>query len=135
MLCKDCRNSSVGFYCRRCAYQGVRNVRFWKICHALFSWTTCFEIRPFGLLPTSCVTFLLKLWKSMKVCLDIFMFFFNSHPLSLNKIFSESPLWVNPENVVDELINQKLWNLFKDIFSFHVSIYFLILLVLRMFFK
>ena len=33
---------------RTCAYQGVRNVRFWKIWHDLFSWNTRFEIRPFA---------------------------------------------------------------------------------------
>ena len=39
---------------RMCAYQGVRNVCFseWR---ALFSCNTRFEIRPFALLPTSCV--------------------------------------------------------------------------------
>ena len=36
-----------------CAYQGVRNVRFWKIWHALFPWNTRFDIRPFALLPTT----------------------------------------------------------------------------------
>ena len=37
---------------RRCAYQGLRNVVFWKIWCALYSWNTRFEIRPFALLPT-----------------------------------------------------------------------------------
>ena len=37
------------------AYQGVKNVRFFrKICLALFSWNIRFEMRPFALLPTIC---------------------------------------------------------------------------------
>ena len=39
---------------RTCAYQGVKNVRFFrKIWRAFFFWNTRFEIRPFALLPTS----------------------------------------------------------------------------------
>ena len=34
------------------AYQGVKNVHFWEIWRALFSWNTRFEIRPSALLPT-----------------------------------------------------------------------------------
>ena len=40
---------------RTCTYQGVRMFvfrNFRKIWHALFSWNTHFEIRPFALLPT-----------------------------------------------------------------------------------
>ena len=40
---------------RTCAYQGVKNVRFFrKIWRAFFFWNTRFEIRPFALLPTNC---------------------------------------------------------------------------------
>ena len=39
---------------RTCAYQGVRNVHFWKIWTVLLSSYFCFEIRPFALLLTSC---------------------------------------------------------------------------------
>ena len=35
------------------AYQGVRNARISKIWRALFPFNTCFEIRPFALLPTN----------------------------------------------------------------------------------
>ena len=37
----------------RDTYQGVRNVRFWKIWRALLSCYLRFEIRPFALLPTN----------------------------------------------------------------------------------
>ena len=38
---------------RKCAYQGVRNVRFSENWRALFSWNTRFEIRFLALLPTN----------------------------------------------------------------------------------
>ena len=38
---------------RKRTYQGVRNVRFRKVCRALFSCNTRFEIRPFALFPTN----------------------------------------------------------------------------------
>ena len=42
------------WYARTCAYQVVRNVRFFrKIWRASFSWNTRFDIRPFALLPTT----------------------------------------------------------------------------------
>ena len=43
---------------RTCAYQGVRMFFFRKIWHALFSWNTRFQIRPFTLLLTICKQFI-----------------------------------------------------------------------------
>ena len=35
-----------------CVSGGKKSLFFWKICRALFSWNTYFQIRPFALLPT-----------------------------------------------------------------------------------
>ena len=53
-----------------CAYQGVKNVCFWKICCALFSCNTRFEISPFAQLPTN---FEKKKRKKKFACLAFFI--------------------------------------------------------------
>ena len=37
---------------RMCAYQGVRNIHFSENLASFVFWNTCFEIRPFSLLPS-----------------------------------------------------------------------------------
>ena len=46
---------------RTCVYQGVRNVRFWKVWRTLFFCYLRFGIRSFVLLPT--IKFLFNIWK------------------------------------------------------------------------
>ena len=46
-------NTFTPWYAHVCAYQGVKKCLFLrKIWRVLFSWNTCFEIRPFTSLPT-----------------------------------------------------------------------------------